>query len=136
MRLKLKCEGVIALILCVSALIAGSIKSGEEHMRKLPAFTTYGCAICHESSNPQSGSKLNQFGLAFEANKGEWNNALAIADSDGDGVDNGRELGDEDGDGELDDGVTGERSNPGDRNDTPSSITERTWSAIKQLLKD
>ncbi len=136
MRLKLKGEGTIALILCVCAFMAGAIRSGEEHMRKLPAFTKYECAICHESSNPQSGSKLNLFGLKFKANGSEWNSALALEDSDGDGVYNGRELGDEDGDGVLDPGVSRERSNPGDPNDTPSSITERTWSAIKQLLKD
>jgi MYXO-CTERM domain-containing protein len=56
------------------------------------------CITCHD--NPDGGAGcaagtapcLNLFGMAFQANGKVWNEALAMADADGDGYTNGEEL--------------------------------------------
>jgi hypothetical protein len=104
-------------------------------MRVLPVYKHYRCAICHTSSNPVIGSAgLNSFGSDFMNNGYQWNSNLAAKDSDGDGYANGLELGDDNGDGSPD--ISFERSNPGDRYNTPNSVDRQTWGIIKSLFEN
>jgi len=81
-----------------------------------------------------TNAPLNPFGVDFHANGDKWDNTLALKDSDGDSFTNGFELGDDDGDGTPD--ISRERSNPGNRDDTPSSVNEDSWGIIKKLFTD
>jgi hypothetical protein len=71
--------------------------------------------------------------MDFKENGFTWDAALSAQDSDGDGFLNGIELGDENGDGVADIGF--ERSNPGDRLNTPNSIDKGTWGILKSLFE-
>ena len=130
----LRRKWIIATILFFACAFAGTLKSREEYMQKLPLYQKFRCTICHLSMEPNSGSDLNNFGRDFKANSNLWNEKLARMDSDRDGFTNGIELGDENGDGIAE--ATAERSNPGDRLNTPSSVNEHTWSVIKSLFTD
>ena len=88
---------------------------------QLPNGSMIGCASCHV--NPSGGGTLTPFGSAINSNylvpsgrtgNVQWNAMLAMLDSDGDGVSNGRELGDPDGDGTVDASI--QVTNPGDPN--------------------
>ncbi len=88
---------------------------------QLPNGSMIGCASCHV--NPSGGGTLTPFGSAINSNylvpsgrtgNVQWNAMLAMLDSDGDGVSNGRELGDPDGDGMTDASI--QVTNPGDPN--------------------
>lgn len=125
----------ILIAVCVTVLFAaGTLKSREDYMRSLPVFKHYKCLLCHTSGTPASSSDLNAFGVDFKKNGYVWNEALAIKDSDGDGFLNGIELGDDGGDGIPEIGF--ERSNPGDRFNTPSSVDQGTWGILKSLFED
>jgi hypothetical protein len=120
---------------CIAAFAAGAILSSETLMSKLPVYERYQCALCHALSEPVTGNApLNAFGNDFHANGDKWDNALAIKDSDGDSFTNGFELGDDEGDGIPD--ISRERSNPGNHDDTPSSLDEESWGIIKKLFTD
>ncbi len=80
------------------------------------------CGACHVDPNGRGaltafGDEINKNYLMPSGRLGRvnWNAALAMLDSDGDGVSNGRELGDPDGDGTPDPSI--EVTNPGDRTD-------------------
>jgi hypothetical protein len=104
-------------------------------MRKLPVYEDNRCEICHTTPDPMAGfAELNKFGADFKSNGNQWNKALADLDSDGDGYTNGIELGDIDGDGEAT--IEYVRSNPGDTDDKPSSIDQKTWGVLKNLFSD
>ena len=134
MRPKLTSKGILILV-CVTVLfVAGTLKSRETYMRSLPVYKHYKCTLCHTSGAPTSSNDLNSFGADFRTNGYTWDNALAIRDSDGDGFLNGVELGDDGGDGAADIGF--ERSNPGDRFNTPNSIDRSTWGILKSLFED
>jgi len=125
----------ILILTCVMVLsVAGTLKSRDLYMHSLPVYKHYKCTLCHTSGTPTSSSDLNSFGADFKTNGFIWNNALAIKDSDGDGFLNGIELGDDLGDGTPDIGF--ERSNPGDRFNTPNSIDRSTWGILKSLFED
>ena len=88
---------------------------------QLPNGSMIGCASCHV--NPGGGGPLTSFGRDINNNyltqpgrsgNVQWNAMLAMLDSDGDGVSNGRELGDPDGDGTVDASI--QVTNPGDPN--------------------
>ena len=134
MRLMLRRKWLIIPILCFAFALAGTLKSREDYMQKLPVYQKFKCSICHVSLQPNSGSDLNNFGRDFKGNSFAWNEKLARMDSDQDGFMNGIEIGDENGDGVAE--VTIERSNPGDRLNTPNSVDQHTWSVIKSLFKD
>jgi hypothetical protein len=125
---------VAVVLVCVGMLfVAGTLMATEDYMKTLPAYKRYKCLICHTVAQPTSASQLNSFGVDFQKNGYIWNIALAVKDSDGDGFPNGVELGDENGDGQADTGF--ERSNPGDRLNTPSSVNQGTWSLLKSLFE-
>lgn len=124
----------LVLFLAGVLFIAGRLVSTEDFMKALPAYKHYKCLLCHTVSQPTSASQLNSFGLDFQKNGYVWNKALALKDSDGDGFPNGVELGDENGDGQPEVGF--ERSNPGDRMNTPNSIDQGTWSLLKTLFEN
>lgn len=133
MRPKLKNE-IILVFACAAVLfVAGTLKSREDYMKSLPVYKHFKCLLCHTSARPTS-AELNVFGADFKANGHYWNGTLARKDSDGDGYTNGIEIGDEQGDGEADIGF--ERSNPGDRANTPNSIDRGTWGLLKSLFED
>lgn len=105
----------------------GQADARPARVDQLPNGKKFGCASCHVDQS--GGGALTPFGdvinrsyLTQSGSRGrvEWNAALAMLDSDGDGVSNGRELGDPDGDGILDPSI--EVTNPGD----PASSTQRT----------
>ncbi|MDD4857577.1 MAG: hypothetical protein PHD74_05650 [Candidatus Krumholzibacteria bacterium] len=134
MRPKLRRE-IILVFACAAVLFtAGTLKSREDYMTSLPVYKHFKCLLCHASARPTSSSDLNVFGAAYRANGHSWDAAIAIADSDGDGYANGIELGDENGDGTAEIGF--ERSNPGDRSNTPNSVDLGTWGLLKSLFED
>ncbi|MBD3178597.1 MAG: hypothetical protein GF417_02810 [Candidatus Latescibacteria bacterium] len=123
------------MLALVVACLYGTLSGTESLMKILPVFEEARCSVCHQSSNPVPGDyTLNPFGSDFLANGSRWDATLADKDSDSDGYRNGDELGDPDGDGTTD--VDFVRSNPGDPDDKPSSIDEKTWGVIKQLFAD
>ena len=80
------------------------------------------CGACHVDPDGRGaltafGDEINKNYLTQSGSRGavRWNAALAMLDSDGDGVSNGRELGDPDGDGTPDPSI--EVTNPGDDSD-------------------
>lgn len=125
------CLVVIAVSLMM--IVAKGVFSTHDYMTELPVYNRFRCSICHTGPT-QDASTLNQFGEDFRDNGYTWDNTLASMDSDGDTFDNGEELGDRDGDGSPE--VNNERSNPGDQNDRPSSVDEKTWGLIKSLFED
>jgi len=133
-RPELKGRVLVILLVCVVIAAAGTLKSRDEYMEKLPVYRQFKCTICHQSPDPITGTDLNNFGKDFKKYGYEWNSTLAGLDSDGDGFSNGIELGDEDGDGSPE--VSIERSNPGDPINHPSSIDPKTWSIIKGLFAE
>ena len=86
---------------------------------QIPNGSKFRCASCHVNSN--GGGALTPFGTEINQNylrsdgSVNWNAALAMLDSDGDGVSNGRELGDPDGNNTTDPSI--KLTNPGDAND-------------------
>lgn len=86
---------------------------------QIPNGSKFRCASCHVNSN--GGGALTPFGTEINQNylrsdgSVDWNAALAMLDSDGDGVSNGQELGDPDGNNTTDPSI--ELTNPGDPND-------------------
>ncbi len=99
----------------------GQADARPARVGQLPNGSMIGCASCHV--NPSGGGTLTPFGSAIHSNylmpSGrtgvvQWNAMLAMLDSDGDGVSNGRELGDPDGDGTIDASI--QVTNPGDPN--------------------
>lgn len=132
-KLRIKYFFIVMLVLGVTA--AGSLMSTENYMRVLPMSKRYQCANCHISANPTIISyTLNSFGADFQSNGNKWDATLAAMDSDGDGYSNGVEVGDDNGDGTPE--AAFERSNPGDRNNTPNSVSRQTWGLIKSLFED
>ena len=99
----------------------GQVDARPARVGQLPNGSMIGCASCHV--NPSGGGTLTSFGRDINNNyltqpgrSGQvvWNAMLAMLDSDGDGVSNGRELGDPDGDGTVDASI--QVTNPGDPN--------------------
>ncbi len=99
----------------------GQANARPARVSQLPNGSALGCASCHV--NPSGGGTLTSFGRDINNNyltqpgrSGQvvWNAMLAMLDSDGDGVSNGRELGDPDGDGMTDASI--QVTNPGDPN--------------------
>ena len=86
---------------------------------QIPNGSKFRCASCHVNSN--GGGALTPFGTEINQNylrsdgSVNWNAALAMLDSDGDGVSNGQELGDPDGNNTTDPSI--KLTNPGDAND-------------------
>ena len=97
----------------------GQVDARPIRVGQLPNGKKFGCASCHVDSS--GGGALTPFGddinrnyLTQSGSRGvvQWNAALAMLDSDGDGVSNGQELGDPDGDRVIDPSI--EVTNPGD----------------------
>jgi hypothetical protein len=129
---------VAALAPIAAVILApGAVTGTADLMTRLPAYERYRCALCHTSATPAPGSAgLNSFGTDFQGNDSQWDQTLAILNSDGDRCLNGFELGDEDGDGTLDStGQTVERSNPADGTDCSIALTRETWGKIKELFR-
>lgn len=133
MRQAVPVRRVLIIIAISVACLYGTLYGTETFMNVLPVFEEARCSICH-TSDPNINPALNSFGSDFKVNGNQWNSTLANKDSDQDGYSNGDELGDPEGDGETD--VNYIRSNPGNSDDKPSSIDEKTWGVIKQLFAD
>ena len=113
------------LVVLIIALMGWGVPADARRFRvdQLPNGSKFRCASCHVDSS--GGGTLTAFGDEINKNfltpggsRGHdvtWNAMLAMLDSDGDGVSNGRELGDPDGDGEIDPSI--EATNPGDAGD-------------------
>lgn len=108
-------------VLVIAFIGWGQADARPFRVSQLPNGSMIGCASCHV--NPNGGGTLTPFGSAINSNyltqpgrSGQvvWNAMLAMLDSDGDGVSNGRELGDPDGDGMTDANI--QVTNPGDPN--------------------
>ena len=107
---------------------SGLVDARPARVNQIPNGSKFRCASCHV--NPSGGGDLTPFGTEINQNyltpsgrSGivDWNAALAMLDSDGDGVSNGRELGDPDGAFTQGGNFTPDPNitvtNPGDRND-------------------
>ena len=112
------------LVVLIIALMGWGVPADARRFRvdQLPNGSKFRCASCHVDSS--GGGTLTAFGDEINKNfltpsgslgSVTWNAMLAMLDSDGDGVSNGRELGDPDGDGEIDPSI--EATNPGDAGD-------------------
>jgi hypothetical protein len=132
-RVVLKRNSLLILVLATVLLCGGALKSREEYLQTIPVHERYQCALCHASRLPTSASDLNKFGIDFKDNDYVWDGVLAALDSDADGFANGIEIGDESGDGIAD--IAFERSNPGDPLNTPNSIPKSTWGILKSLFE-
>ena len=108
-------------VLAIVFLGWGQADARPFRVSQLPNGSMIGCASCHV--NPSGGGTLTPFGRDINNNyltqsgrsgNVQWNAMLAMLDSDGDGVSNGRELGDPDGDGMTDASI--QVTNPGDPN--------------------
>lgn len=100
----------------------GQADARPARVDQIPNGGKLSCGSCHV--NPEGRGPLTAFGDEINKNylmpsgsrgRVNWNAALAMLDSDGDGVSNGRELGDPDGDGTPDPSI--EVTNPGDDSD-------------------
>ena len=117
---RLKARRLLAVLIVV--LVGwGQADARPARVSQLPNGSQLGCASCHVA--PSGGGALTSFGRDINNNyltqpgrSGQvvWNAMLAMLDSDGDGVSNGRELGDPDGDGTVDASI--QVTNPGDPN--------------------
>lgn len=107
---------------------SGLVDARPARVGQIPNGSEFRCASCHV--NPSGGGALTPFGDDINQNyltssggsgRVDWNAALAMLDSDGDGVSNGRELGDPDGaftqGGNFTPDPNIKPTNPGDRND-------------------
>ena len=112
------------LVVLIIALMGwgGPADARPVRVGQLPNGSKFRCASCHVDSS--GGGTLTAFGDEINKNyltpsgslgSVTWNAMLAMLDSDGDGVSNGRELGDPDGDGITDPSI--EATNPGDAGD-------------------
>ena len=108
-------------VLAIVAIGWGQADARPFRVSQLPNGSALGCASCHV--DPAGGGPLTSFGRDINNNyltqsgrsgNVQWNAMLAMLDSDGDGVSNGRELGDPDGDGTVDSSI--QVTNPGDPN--------------------
>jgi len=133
-RPKAKVLIIIGVSVIAGLFVSNRLKSTDSYMLSLPVYKHFKCTICHESPQPTSGADLNSFGMDYKKNGYIWDRTLADKDSDGDGFANGIELGDDNGDGIPE--ISIERSNPGDRLDTPNSVDKETWGLIKSLFQD
>ena len=112
------------LVVLIIALMGwgGPADARPFRVDQLPNGGKFRCASCHVDSSGGGtltafGDEINKNFLTPSGSRGRvtWNAMLAMLDSDGDGVSNGRELGDPDGDGEIDPSI--EATNPGDVGD-------------------
>ena len=97
----------------------GQADARPARVGQIPNGSKLSCGSCHVDPNGRGpltafGDEINKNYLTQSGSRGavRWNAALAMLDSDGDGVSNGRELGDPDGDGTPDPSI--EVTNPGD----------------------
>lgn len=111
----------------------GQADARPARVDQLPNGSKFRCASCHVDQSGGGaltpfGDEINRNYLSQSGSRGRvvWNAALAMLDSDGDGVSNGQELGDPDGDfvpgGDFVVDPSIEVTNPGD----PASNTQRT----------
>ena len=110
----------------------GQADARPARVGQIPNGSKLSCGSCHVDPNGRGpltafGDEINKNYLTQSGSRGEvrWNAMLAMLDSDGDGVSNGRELGDPDGDSVVDSSIV--VTNPGDRTDfvqqpTPPSV--------------
>ena len=97
----------------------GQADARSKRVNQIPNGSALGCASCHVTpGGPRTlfGQEIERNYLTQPGGGGDvvWNAMLAMLDSDGDGVSNGRELGDPDGDGTVDSSI--QVTNPGDPN--------------------
>ncbi len=120
------------IILIIAALAAPAAFGHNAYLASIPNSSVYSCNTCH-----YQGHMKNDF-----ANNGhQWNNALAIKDSDGDGATNGVELQDPQGNwrpGYPDPHITGWSTyNPDNPNSKPpyTGVAPQSFGRIKALYK-
>ncbi|KAF1327945.1 hypothetical protein FI667_g7233, partial [Globisporangium splendens] len=83
----------VALMLLVC--LCGVARSYEQYRYRLPNGSNIPNARAVRHKNPDGGGSKNVFGRDFSRiGELDWNLALCLADSDGDGQTNGQELGD------------------------------------------
>ena len=121
-----------------------SVWATSAQMQKLPAFNTSGCASCHGSNDATvdwEGSApmdLNPFGQDWVDNERQWDEVLALLNSDGDACQNGFELGDPSGTWrEGQPHLSGDQpSNPGLDDCSASPIDDASWGVLKAIFGD
>jgi len=118
---------IVIFVFSILIALTAMVLARPHRPNQIPNGTKYSCATCHAVPNPTPGNgPRNLFGQKVESDfldmpgsggNVEWGPALAILDSDGDGVTNGAELGDPDGlwsIGQSDPGNREDITNPGD----------------------
>ena len=118
----------LLLLAAVAAVASPSFVS------QLPFGEVNSCLNCHLDAQPVDGQDLNPFGRDFQAAGKQWNETLALLDSDGDGCSNGVELGDANGNGEPDQGITEPNGNPGVGGDCTAAVPNITWGRLKAMF--
>ncbi len=116
---------LIYLVLFSVLGIIESVDARSFRPFQIPNGSVRGCLNCHDNST--GGLPLNDFGKEVGENflagdNVNWNETLAMIDSDGDGFTNGEELLDPEGTWKIGDpppGDPGSVGNPGDENVTP-----------------
>lgn len=118
-----------SLLICLSVLLfLNTSFSRSNNVNQIPNGSKFSCNNCHNSG----GTSLNKFGQdvkkSFYTNKNvTWKSELASLDSDGDGINNGKELLDPSGiwkTGDSNPGNINDATNPGDPKSIPTDIDE------------
>jgi len=110
------------LFTIIAAFSVNSVFAWADDENQIPNGGVFGCNTCHGATT----HTLNPFGNAYSAASDTWTEALASADSDGDGYTNGEELLDPDGiwvEGQANPGDPVDVTNPGNASSHPSGPT-------------
>jgi hypothetical protein len=113
----LKLSAYAAWAAFLFALIPRSLSAYPVDMDKLPnqGRNSFGCIVCHISP---AGEEINRFGRDYRDRDHEYDQALQLQDSDGDGFSNDAEL------------RADPPSNPGDPNSYPWRLPDPwAWGA-------
>lgn len=111
---------------------AGVASAHSQYLNSIPNSNVYNCNTCHYQG---------KFKNDFAANNHQWNYALAVKDSDGDGATNGVELQDPQGNwrpGQPNPHINGWSTyNPDNPSSVPpyAPVEPGSWGRVKALYK-